>query len=162
MRRGLFSGRWGLLLLIAVHSVVELSPWPPTMYLRTMTNQPGKGQRAGAPEACSRRSFLSLEGTLRPRCHLRRLLSISGCRHRHQLPAIVWVGGGAWLSGDKDQVANYLRILPGRGSTTLGADYSLARQQIPDACRAGEYPAGLPSEKCFAAAHRNFVVVPRR
>ncbi len=42
------------------------------------------------------------------------------------LPTIVWVHGGAWVSGSKDQVANYLRILASSGYTVIGVDYGLA------------------------------------
>lgn len=42
------------------------------------------------------------------------------------LPTVVWVHGGSWVSGSKDQVANYLRILAAKGFTTVGVDYALA------------------------------------
>lgn len=42
------------------------------------------------------------------------------------LPTIVWVHGGAWVSGGKEQIANYLRVLAGRGYTVVGVAYSLA------------------------------------
>lgn len=42
------------------------------------------------------------------------------------LPAIVWVHGGAFFSGDKGHVANYLKILAARGYTTVAVGYSLA------------------------------------
>lgn len=42
------------------------------------------------------------------------------------LPTVVWVHGGAFVSGSKNDVANYLRVLAGRGLTTVGVDYSIA------------------------------------
>ncbi len=42
------------------------------------------------------------------------------------LPTIVWVHGGGWVSGSKDQIANYLRILAGKGFTVVGVGYSIA------------------------------------
>src|SRR6476659_5705231 len=42
------------------------------------------------------------------------------------LPTVVWVHGGAFVSGSKGDVANYLRVLAGRGFTTVGVDYSIA------------------------------------
>src|SRR6478609_10456414 len=46
---------------------------------------------------------------------------------RHEpLPTVVWVHGGAFVSGSKGDVANYLRVLAGRGFTTVGVDYSIA------------------------------------
>ena len=45
------------------------------------------------------------------------------------LPTIVWVHGGSWISGSKNDVANYLRILAARGFTTVGVDYELAPER---------------------------------
>jgi len=42
------------------------------------------------------------------------------------LATIVWIHGGGFLAGDKNQVGNYLRILAARGYTTVGVGYSLA------------------------------------
>lgn len=43
-----------------------------------------------------------------------------------RLPVVVWVHGGAFLSGSKDQISNYLRILAAKGYATVGIDYTLA------------------------------------
>ncbi len=51
------------------------------------------------------------------------------------LPTIVWVHGGAWVSGDKSQIANYLRILASKGFTVVGVNYSIAPRKT--------YPAQL-------------------
>lgn len=42
------------------------------------------------------------------------------------LPTVVWVHGGGWVSGDKSQVANYLKILASNGFTVIGINYSIA------------------------------------
>lgn len=44
-------------------------------------------------------------------------------------PAIVWIHGGGWLSGRKEDVANYLRVIAARGFVAVALDYTLA----PDA-----------------------------
>ena len=41
-------------------------------------------------------------------------------------PTIVWIHGGAWVSGRKEHVANYLRILAGHGFSTVGVEYTTA------------------------------------
>ena len=44
---------------------------------------------------------------------------------------IVWVHGGAWLSGGKDHIANYLRVLAaGTGCTVVGVGYSIAPEAL--------------------------------
>jgi acetyl esterase len=42
------------------------------------------------------------------------------------LPVVVWTHGGSWISGSKDYVANYLKILASKGFTVVGVGYSLA------------------------------------
>lgn len=42
------------------------------------------------------------------------------------LPTVVWIHGGAWLSGDKRDVAPYLKILAAKGYTTVGLNYTIA------------------------------------
>src|SRR5690554_1978072 len=43
---------------------------------------------------------------------------------------VVWIHGGAWISGDKRDVAPYLRILAAEGYTTVGLNYSVAPEAI--------------------------------
>lgn len=50
-------------------------------------------------------------------------------------PTIVWVHGGAWISGKRANVANYAKILAGHGYTTVALDYTIA----PEA----QYPTPL-------------------
>lgn len=41
------------------------------------------------------------------------------------LPTVVWIHGGAWISGDKENVDPYLRILASHGYTTIGLNYTI-------------------------------------
>ncbi len=41
------------------------------------------------------------------------------------LPTIVWIDGGAWISGAQSNVEPYLRILAAEGFTTIGIGYPL-------------------------------------
>lgn len=43
-----------------------------------------------------------------------------------KLPVVVWIHGGAWISGGRRDIANYLKILAARGMVTVGVDYPIA------------------------------------
>ncbi|WP_336706849.1 alpha/beta hydrolase [Oerskovia sp. USHLN155] len=42
------------------------------------------------------------------------------------LPTVVWTHGGGWVSGSKEQVANYAKIVASHGYTVVAIDYSVA------------------------------------
>jgi acetyl esterase len=46
------------------------------------------------------------------------------------LSTIVWVHGGGWVSGSKQEIANYGKVLAGRGYTVVGVNYLLAPGKI--------------------------------
>lgn len=52
-----------------------------------------------------------------------------------KLPVIVWTHGGAWISGQRQDVANYVKILASHGYAAVTIDYSIA----PEA----QYPTPL-------------------
>ena len=51
------------------------------------------------------------------------------------LPTIVWIHGGGWVAGSKDETANYLRILAAEGFVVVALNYTLAPR--------GRYPLPL-------------------
>lgn len=53
-----------------------------------------------------------------------------------QLPTLIWVHGGNFTGGTKQEVANYLKIIASKGFTTIGIEYSSApRSQYPKPVR---------------------------
>lgn len=48
---------------------------------------------------------------------------------RKELPVIVWVHGGGWISGHKEHIANYCRILASYGYISVSIDYSIAPEK---------------------------------
>lgn len=46
------------------------------------------------------------------------------------LPTVVWIHGGAWISGAKENVDPYLRILAGEGYTTIGVNYTIGPEGV--------------------------------
>lgn len=118
---------------------IRLSPWPGSMLIRLAFNRgaratserlaakvaPGVEERLGIrydpeDEAALLDVFWPGEpsaGTAAP-------------------PVVVWIHGGAWISGRRGDIANYLRILAGRGIVAVGVDYSIAPEsRYPRALR---------------------------
>ena len=58
-----------------------------------------------------------------------------------KLPVIVWVHGGGWISGDKRQSSNYLKIMSSKGYVVVSVDYSIAPEK--------KYP--IPIKQTMAA-----------
>ncbi|HSW81771.1 MAG TPA: alpha/beta hydrolase [Candidatus Saccharimonas sp.] len=50
-------------------------------------------------------------------------------------PTVVWVHGGAWVAGNKDDIDNYLSILASHGFTAISVNYTLAPEK--------QYPAPI-------------------
>lgn len=46
-----------------------------------------------------------------------------------RLPVIVWIHGGGWVSGHREDIANYCKILAGKGYTVVSLDYSIAPEK---------------------------------
>jgi acetyl esterase/lipase len=52
------------------------------------------------------------------------------------LPTVVWIHGGAWISGAQRDVDPYLRIIAAEGYTTIGLSYPIAPEAVyPTAVR---------------------------
>lgn len=118
-----------VVLAAAVYALSEFSSWPRALLIRYVFEQdaarvsaalekhipPGIAERRDIPYAAGGRDWTldvfypeAIDGTTTV------------------LPTIVWVHGGGWVSGSKDEVANYLRILAGNGYTAVGVNYSLS------------------------------------
>lgn len=118
-----------LLLVLAIYSSFQLSPWPKALLIRY-------GFDKGAVEIAQKLEKhlpsgvkAILDEQYRPNdrdAHLDVFYPQTLQPGDRTLPTIVWVHGGAWISGNKSHVANYLKILASRGYTTVGVGYSIA------------------------------------
>jgi acetyl esterase len=118
-----------VLLAIAVYTLFQVSPWPSDLWLRLqwdrsgveMNNSLRKYVPASVVDRLNLQYDINDDGA---RLDVFYPLAIEGTDR--VLPTIVWVHGGSWISGSKDHIANYLRILAARGFTTIGVDYTVA------------------------------------
>ena len=118
------------LLLAAVgYTAFEVSPWPSALLVRRLFDRTGietsraleKHVPAGVAAMLNMR-YDGAESDAVFDVFYPAVIQNAG----KILPTIVWVHGGGFLSGSKDLIANYLKILAGKGFVTIGVNYSLA------------------------------------
>lgn len=115
----------GAIILVAF----QLSPWPASLLIRHEFN---KG--AEATSAALEKYVPSNIGEMKNQQYELNNDTFLDTyypegENRKELPVIVWVHGGAWISGNKNNVANYAKIIAGRGFSTVSINYSIAPEK---------------------------------
>jgi len=114
------------MLLAAAFVAWKSSPWPSAWLIgRLMEDQGDASAQALArhvPAGVASRLDLRYGAAASERFDLFRRTDA-----RVALPAIVWVHGGGFISGNKEAVANYLRILAAHGYAAVGLEYATGR-----------------------------------
>lgn len=131
------AGIVGVLLLLGlvVYAAFQLSPWPSALIIRHEFDING-AKTAQALEKHVPSGVVEVENQQYQAHNRNGYLDVFYPQGTTKaLPTIVWVHGGAWVSGDKNNVDNYLKILAAQGFTTVGVDYTIA----PEA----KYPSPL-------------------
>ncbi|MFG6491287.1 alpha/beta hydrolase [Microbacterium sp. P03] len=120
-----------LAVILAVVGAMTLTPWPSAMLIRGVFEQGGAATVAemtpyvpdvdlhvdqAIPYADGGDPATTMD-----------VFSIADAGEK--LPAVVWIHGGAWISGSSANVDPYLRILAAQGYTTIGVNYSIGPEQ---------------------------------
>jgi acetyl esterase/lipase len=123
----------GLAVLIVLagggFAAFRLSPWPSAYLIRSAFDadavKAAEAMRKHVPQGIVERLDLRYDPADGD-ATLDVFLPPAGVGEAGRKPVIVWIHGGAWISGDKSHVANYLRILAGKGFAAVGVNYSIA------------------------------------
>ena len=115
------------LLLLSALVAFQVSPWPSVLLIRRAFNEDAQK----ASQALEKHIPPTLSAQLNEHydpADPDALLDVfyPSAIADKPLPTIVWVHGGGWISGSKDDIANYGKVLAGKGYTVVGVDYSLA------------------------------------
>ena len=117
-----------LLLAVGVYSAFRFTPWPSALLVRRAFTADGRriadALAKHVPAGVTARRDLSYD----PADPDARFDVFSPDRPDSSgpRPTVVWIHGGAFVAGSKDEIANYLQILAARGFTVVGVNYSLA------------------------------------
>lgn len=124
---------WVVLILVVgaagAYVAFQVSPWPGALVIRYAFEK----DAATTKQALERHLPSDVSGNLNirydetdPDAHLDVFFPAALDGTEETLPTIVWIHGGGWVSGSKDEIANYLKILAGEGYSVIGVDYSIA------------------------------------
>lgn len=116
-------------LAVAVFVAFQVSPWPRALLIRASFDK-------GAAEAAAEMARHVPDGIASvmnvqydasdPSGYLDVYFPADIEGTTRTLPTIVWIHGGGWVSGRREDVANYIKILVGYGYTTVTVDYTIA------------------------------------
>jgi len=135
-RRALLVGGILLAVGIVVAIIASVTPWPSAMLIRAVF------ERGGAATVAEMEPYVTdaelteyrdiayappTDGRPQSDTTLDVFTPADGTE---PLTTIVWIHGGAWISGEKENVVPYLRILAAEGYTTIAVDYSIAPEAV--------------------------------
>lgn len=113
-------------LALAVFAAYQLSPWPGALLIRMTFDKPTIETAAAlekhVPNGIAVRPNIPYDPT-----GADGYLDLFRPENANQpLPAVVWVHGGAYVYGRRDNISNYLKILAAKGYATVAVGYSKA------------------------------------
>lgn len=125
-----FLGRLALgigLLALTLFIWSRSSPLPATLLYRFVFDKGGEKANAALEKFLPRGLTEKLDLVYAPGDKDGRLdLFYPTAMSSQRLPLIIWVHGGGLISGSKEQVRNYCKILAGKGFAVAAIDYSVA------------------------------------
>ncbi|PRB14208.1 alpha/beta hydrolase [Microbacterium sp. MYb62] len=135
VRRPWHRTKVALAVVIAVVAVIaiigSITPWPSAMIIRAVFTKGGDDTAAEmerhVPDTklTEKLDVAYGDGGADTTMDVFRPASATG-----PLPTVVWIHGGAWISGAKENVDPYLRILAGEGYTTIGVNYTIGPEGV--------------------------------
>ncbi len=125
--KSVILGLLGILLILGIagYAASKISPWPTALVLRYAFDY-GADKKSEALEKHVPNTVITLSDLSYDPTDPEALLDVYYPQNQPVTATIVWVHGGGWLSGNKNQVANYCKILASKGFSVASIDYALA------------------------------------
>ncbi len=122
---------------VVVAVIAYVSPWPATLLIRALFESTGtkvaQEMEAFTPPADAIRATLDQTyetSAVGGSATDRQFDVFSPADGSAPLPTVIWIHGGAWISGEKENVDPYLRIIAAEGYTTVGLNYTVGPEAI--------------------------------
>ncbi|SFS17644.1 Acetyl esterase/lipase [Microbacterium sp. cf046] len=114
----------GIVLIVAV--VTSITPWPSAMVIRAVFQQGGAAAAAEMTPYVPEKPLRELDAVQYADGGEATTLDVfTPADEGERRPTVVWIHGGAWISGSTANIDPYLRILAAEGYTTIGVNYSV-------------------------------------
>jgi acetyl esterase len=117
------------LLVIAAYAALEVSPWPAALAVRYGFDLGARRTAQALAEHVPSGVAAQLDrqyGTAGDSDTLLDVFYPAALTDGQVLPTVLWVHGGGFISGSKEQVGEYARILAAGGYTVAAVNYSVA------------------------------------
>jgi len=134
-RRKIFLWPVGTLLGLIIATVLAfwLSPWPGALLVRVVFDKGNVETLAALEKHTPDTPITVLSDQQYKQANERAMLDVyiptSAVQASQKLPVVVWTHGGAWVSGDKANVAPYFKLLASHGFTVVSLNYTLAPEK---------------------------------
>jgi acetyl esterase/lipase len=115
----------------AIVAVLQATPWPSALLIRSVFEQGGQ-QTVAEMTPYEPKSGVEDLGVHQYGAgdSPDTTLSVFSAEGDEALPTVVWVHGGAWISGHRQDVEPYLRILAAEGYTTVALNYTVGPEAV--------------------------------
>ena len=124
---GILGG--SIALIIAIYVAFQISPWPGSLFIRYEFTQGGT-KTAAAMQKHVPSGITEISEQQYTHGDKDAYLDVFyPSNSTGPLPTVVWVHGGAWVSGDKDEVDPYAKIVASYGYTVVTVNYSIAPEK---------------------------------
>jgi acetyl esterase/lipase len=125
-RRGLLT-ILGIVLFAVLAAVVvgSVTPWPSAMLIRSVFERGGQQTVAEMERHVPDTAVREIKGVPYSSGNGLTLDAFTTAPEGEVRPTVVWVHGGAWISGSSADVDPYLRILADAGYTAIAVNYTL-------------------------------------
>lgn len=121
------------LIIALVALAFRLSPWPGALVIRAVFDHNDRKTLAALQQHQVQSPVIMLANQQYQSDDTDALLDVytpeTAVKQNIVLPTLIWIHGGAWVSGNKANVSPYYKLIASQGFTVIAVNYSLAPEK---------------------------------